>query len=177
VVPVFAAGYDPQQADFTTWWQNPALFFQYGIVARVSETITPTTLPSTGVATTIGFDTVAEDPYSGFNSTTAAWTPPAGYSGWYQVTLTVFSSAPVANLVTFQPQLAGSSTYTRLQAIEGSSATSRPVGCSATFGVYLFGGVSSVNGQCRVLNSASNVVTGTTAGQNSTMEITWLTQH
>jgi hypothetical protein len=176
-VPVFAAGYDPQQADFTTWWQQPALFFQYGIVARVSQTLSTTTLPSSGNVTTIGFDTVLEDPYSGFNSTTAAWTPPMGYSGWYQVTLTVFTSAPVANLVTLQPQLGGASTYARLQAIEGSSSTSRPAGCSAAFGVYLFGGASSVNGQCRLLNASVNSTTGTVAGVNSTMEITWLTQH
>ena len=86
--------------------------------ASASQTTTATSLPDSGAATTIGFDTVAEDPYSGWDSGTFLWTPPAGYSGWYQATLTVRTVTVAAN-VNLRPLLAG--TY--------GQALATPPGC------------------------------------------------
>jgi hypothetical protein len=171
IVPVFPAGYDPQQADFTTWWYDVASFLQNRVVARVSQTTTATTLPSSGANTTIAYDTVAEDPYSGWNAAAHAWGPPAGYSGWYEVTITVRTAAVAAN-VDLYIGLGG--TYTEKLASVLASAGGG--GAECVFAVYLTGGQDTVTAMAELLNSGSNVNTNLTAGQQSTMEIVWLSQ-
>ena len=174
VVPVFQAGTGPQAADMNTLWYQTASFLQNRIVFRASQVTTATTLPSSGATTTIGFDSVLEDPYSGWTgSPTFAWTPPAGYSGWYQVTMTVRTAAP-ANLVDLRPALVTTTATYNLNNVQGCSLTS--AGACATFAVFLVGGQESVSGACQLLNSGANVLTDLTAGQNSTMEIVWITQ-
>jgi hypothetical protein len=170
-VPVFPAGYGPQATDFGTWWANNAGFLQNRVVFRASQTTTATSLPDSGAVTTIGYDNVLEDPYSGWDSGTFLWTPPAGYSGWYQVTMTIRTVA-LSALVNLRASLAGSYTY-QLTCLQGSSTDG---GVSATYGVYLTGGQDSAGAAGQLLNSGSNVNTSLTAGQNSTLEICWLSQ-
>lgn len=172
VVPVFPAGFGPQATDFSTWWYQTASFLQNGVVLRVDQESAATSLPSTGATTTIAFDTVLEDPYSGWSASTHLWTPPAGYSGWYQVTLTV-RTVTLANLVDLRPALVGTTTY-NLTTVQGNSNAG--AGCSATFVVPLIGGQDSVGGACQLLNSGANINTSLTAGQRSTMEIVFVSQ-
>jgi hypothetical protein len=173
-VPVFPAGYCPQQADFSTWWYQVAGFLQNKVVARVSQATTATSLPSSGAVTVIGFDTVAEDPYSGWNATSHEWAPPAGYSGWYQVTLTV-RTAPMTgvDLYTYMVQTS-SGGQTPAVGVQGASNVG--AGASGTWTVYLTGGQDAVQGAAGLEHASAAVSTSLTAGQQSTMEIVWLSQ-
>jgi len=172
-VPVFPAGYGPQAADFDTWWFQNAGFLQNRVVFRASQTTTATTLPDSGAVTAIGYDNVIEDPYSGWDSGTFLWGPPSGYSGWYQVTITV-RTATLAELVNLRPAITGSWDYS-LTCVQGSSSGTGG-GVSATYTVYLVGGQDSAGAGCQLLNSGSAVDTELTAGQNSTLEIVWISQ-
>ena len=171
-VPVFNAGAGPSAAGLNTRWYQNAAFLQNKVVFRASQTTTATSLPDSSVATTIGFDTVAEDPYSGWDSGTFLWTPPAGYSGWYQATLTI-RTVTLANNTDLRPLLAGTYAYT-LACVMGSS--SNGAGAEGTFTVYLVGGQDSVGGACQLLNSGAAKNTSLTAGQQSAFELVWVSQ-
>ena len=171
-VPVFSAGYGPQASDFNSWWMQTASFLQNRVVFRASQTTTATSLPDSGAATTIGFDDVLEDPYSGWDSGTYLWTPPAGYSGWYQATLTV-RTVTLANNVDLQPLLAGTYDYA-LCRLMGSSDNG--AGAQGSAIVYLVGGQDTIGGACKLLNSGAAVDTDLTAGQQSTLELVWISQ-
>jgi hypothetical protein len=170
-VPSFAAGLGPQASDMNTWWYSTAGFMQNRVVARLSQSVSAQSLPSSGANTTIQFDTVIEDPYSGWQgSPSYAWEPPAGYSGWYQVTITIRTVA-LPTLVDLFAGLGG--TYSdKLVSIQGAQDVG--AGASARFAVYLVGGQDTVTAVCELLNSGSNENTSITAGRQSTMEITWL---
>ena len=170
-VPVFAAGAAPTETTFNGWWYETAGFLQNKVVLRVSQSSAATTLPDTAAATRIAYDTVLEDPYNGWSASTHLWTPPSGYSAWYQVTFTVRTAA-IAGLVDLQPLLSGTYAYL-LACVQGNSAGG---GVSATNVVYLVGGQDTVGGACELLNSGSNVNTSITAGQQSTLEVTWISQ-
>lgn len=171
-VPVFSAGYGPSQADFDNWWYNVAGFLQNRVVFRATQTTTATSLPDSGASTVIHFDDVLEDPYSGWDGSTYMWTPPAGYSGWYQVTLLVRTAEVAAN-VNLRPILAG--TYGQALATAMGADTSG-AGVSGTFTVYLVGGQDTIGGACELLNSGSAVNTSLTSGQRSALELVWLSQ-
>jgi hypothetical protein len=176
VVPVFGAGYCPQQTDFTTWWYDTASFFQNRIVARVAQETTTTSIASSGT-TVVGFDTVLEDTYSGWTgSPSFLWTPPSGYSGWYQVTATLYMQDLVAG-TDIRPVLTGtyssqSQFITHLSTIQGSST--QHTGACGTITIYLNGGLDTVQLSASLLNASAAVSTSDTAGQTSTMEIVWL---
>ena len=173
-VPVFPAGHGPLASDFDTWWFENASFLQNRVVFRAAQTTTATTLPDSGAVTTIGYDDVLEDPYSGWDSGTFEWGPPSGYSGWYQVTVTL-RTANVADLVDLRAGLTGEFTG-QLTCVQGQSVTSTTSGVCATFGLYLTGGQDSVGGAGQILNSGAAAETSLTAGQNSTLEIIWVSQ-
>lgn len=171
-VPVFPAGYGPAQSDLDTWIYQTFGFLQTRVVFRASQTATATSLPDTGAAATIQFDTVAEDPYSGWDGSTHLWTPPEGYSGWYQATLLV-RTVTLADNVDLRPLLAGTYGY-QLSCVMGASAYG--AGASGTFIVYLVGGQDAIGGACELLNSGSAVNTSLTSGQQSALELVWLSQ-
>jgi hypothetical protein len=169
-VPVFIAGYQPLQADFTGWWYDVLGFHQNRPVFRAEQATTTTTIPGDGANFPIGFDTVLEDPYDGWGLVTAnAWSPPAGYSGWYQVTVTAYvHDLPSAGSV--RATIGG--TYTQdLGTTAGP--TSHYAGVEGQFVVYLIGGQDTVWGGVELFASSSGS-TSDTAGQLSTMEILWL---
>jgi hypothetical protein len=168
-VPTFPAGWAPQASDFNGWWTSTAGFLQTGVVLRVHQAGTATTLPSTGATTTIGYNNVDEDPYLGWNPATHLWTPPAGYSGWYQATVTI-RTAVLSGLVDLKPLLAGTNSYI-LATVQSAQA-----GVSGTFTVYLIGGQDNLGAACQLLNSGANANTSITAGQQSTLEIVYLSQ-
>lgn len=172
ITPVFNAGYGYEASDLNSLWMQTASFFQTRVVLRVSQTTTATSLPDSGAVTTIGFDNVLEDPYSGWDSGTHLWTPPAGYSAWYQATITI-RTVTLADLVDLRPVFAGTYSYA-LTTVEGNSNAG--AGVSATFVVYLVGGQDTLGAACSLLNSGSAVDTSLTAGQQSGLEIIYLSQ-
>jgi hypothetical protein len=176
-LPDFLAGFGPQQSDLQSLWVNAAAFFQQRVVFRASQTGTITNLPNSGAFATIAYDTILEDPYSGWSSGAHNWTPPAGYSGWYQVTATVFVQAPgVAGVGLKLQTLAASTGSGTLVTVIVPSAT---VGAAeATWYVYLTGGQDAVSVQAGVQN-AGTIIGGvntndTPSGQLSTMELSWI---
>ena len=170
-VPNFPAGYGPTQMDFYGWWYQTASFLQNRVVLRASQAVSATSLPDSGAATTIEFDTIAEDPYSGWDGSTFLWTPPAGYSGWYQATLTV-RTATVATDVDVRALLAGTYNF-NLSTVMGST---NGAGAEGTFIVYLVGGQDTIGGAAELLNSGSAVDTGLAAGGQSTFELVFISQ-
>ena len=169
-VPVFLAGYGPQQADMQTLWTGPATFFETRVVFRASQTTSASTLSSSGAYGVIGFDNIIEDPYSGWDNTHKQWIAPAGYSGLYLATLTVWVGT-AANNVILAVNIAGTpqvepATTSNLLGTGGSAVCANYA--------YLVGGQDKLWGTAAVLNSSANVSTDLTAGQNSTFEIIWI---
>jgi hypothetical protein len=171
VVPHFLAGTGPAATDMDTLVYQTMSFLQNRIVLRVSQTTTATTLPSAGTQTTIAFDTVLEDPYSGWNSGTHSWTPPEGYVGWYDFTFTL-RTVTVANLVDLSGVIIAAGTAYDVSIKQGQSNAGAGVYASVT--AYLVGGEPSASCAGRLLNSGVNISTSLVAGQNSTFEITWI---
>lgn len=173
-VPDFIAGYAPQQADFESWWVGPATFFLDKVVARVTQQSTTTSLPDSAALTKIKFDTVDEDPYSGWNGTTFEWQAPAGYSGWYLVTFRC-SVTGAADNVALALQLA--TTYNTDGYLDTVVEQPVPAGaspaCSSQY-VFLAGGQDSVWAEAAIVNSSSALSTVTTTGLYPTMEICWV---
>lgn len=169
VVPVFPAGYAPYAADFDQWYDT-AGFFQNRVVFRGRQTVSATTLPDTGAVTLITIDTVDEDPYNGWSTLAHEWTPPAGYSGWYEVTGTLATVALAAG-DEIRPLLGG--TYT-LDLATALGATSVAAGAEGWAAVYLVGGQDFVSLAGALYNASANVNTSIAAGSQSSLEIIWL---
>ena len=168
-VPFFPAGYEPQQADFTSWWTTNAQFFQSRVVFRGRQTLASTSLPSSGAQTLIGIDTVDEDPENGFLSGTNAWMPKV--SGWYQVTIDV-QLASLATGVQLRPALGGTAVNTAVGTQLG--AVSHAAGSDGEFVVYLVGGSDYVQVLAQIQNASAAISTSITAGTQSSMEVVWL---
>jgi hypothetical protein len=168
-VPDFLAGVGPQQSDMQSLWVNAATFYRTRVVFRATQTSTATTIPDTGAYTTIAFDTILEDPYSGWNATSHHWQAPAGYSGWYLATACVFVvTAPVQSIIAIN--ILGSAQ------VEPASAIS----CTGQAGVtcadyaFLAGGQDALTVQGALLNSSSSVTTSLNTGYTSTFEVLWI---
>lgn len=175
-VPDFLAGYGPQQSDWQSLWVNAAAFFQQRVVFRATQATTPTTLPSSGAVTVIAYDNIIEDPYSGWNATLHQWFAPAGYSGWYQVTVTVWVVAPTAQQAVLQPYITGGAASDLASGI-ALNATVIPeaaAGSEGTYYPYLVGGQDSISGAGSIQNYASNLNTNLAAGESSSIEIVWI---
>jgi hypothetical protein len=174
-IPVPIAGFGYQQADIISLWSNAAAFFQQRVVFRATQTVGSTTLPHSAAITTIAYDTILEDPYSGWAETTASqWTAP--FAGWHQVTITVWIAAPGATNTVLLA-------YAQTAKSPGNAANSRALtavvmpnavgGAEATWCVYLAAG-DAVYGAAAISNSGSDVSTNLTSGENSAIEVVWL---
>jgi hypothetical protein len=171
-VPSYAAGLGAQQSDMTALLTDEMAFFQQRVVFRASQTSAATSLPNSGAATVIAFDTVLEDPYGGWNPSTHAWTPPAGYSGFYETTLTVWIVASgTTGTVNMIPSV---SATTGTPLAETYVASNAPSGSATIFTQYLTGGQDSVQGFAQLFGAPGAVNTSLTNGQNSTLEIMWV---
>jgi len=171
-VPDFIAGYGPQQSDMTTLWSDPLAFFQARVVFRASQTSGATSLPSSGALTTIAFNNIIEDPYSGWNASTHKWEAPAGFSGQYLATVNVWVAAPGATDVTLVGEVGlATGTSDPLVAVVLPNNVS---GISYSYYYYLVGGQDVLYAAAYIQNSSSAVSTSLTAGENSTLEVMWI---
>jgi hypothetical protein len=169
VVPQFIAGYGPQQSDMQSQWADPARFYQQRVMYRVSQTQAASTI-GTGYGA-IKFDTMLEDPWRAWNSGFFFVAP---FDGWYQVTGTVWTAAPgttnCALFLTISSSAAGNPTagigitVTNLPAAGGAGEIVWAVYLSANNTVALDAAVTGV----------SSVSTNINAGQQSTMEVIWI---
>jgi hypothetical protein len=170
-VPFFPAGYSPAPADLGSWLHDPFSALENRPVARFRQASAAQALPSSGAATVLEFDVVDEDPLGGWQPGAWAWGPPAGWSAWYQVTVTLFTQ-PVASGNVIRPGITapGSPGPVGSQ-LPGAGNNG---GAQGTFWVYLIGGQDTVQATGALLNASVNVNTDIGATQQSAMEVTWL---
>lgn len=163
-IPVFPAGYGPLPSDFDTWVQDSLGFCTTGIVFR-AEMHGSQSLPG-GSNTPVQYDTIAEDPYSGWNASTFRWTAP--WTGWYEVTVTA--------TITAQTNVMAALVGTPQSLLKGSLIGVQAIlfgGVTASQMVPLVGGSDYVYGSTFVQTTAT---TNTVNGRYSTIEIGWAGQ-
>jgi hypothetical protein len=168
VAPAFIAGYGPLPGDFNGWVQAPFAFLTSKIVFR-AEHHSSTSLPASA-NTLIKFDTVLEDPYSGWSSGAGTWTCPAGCSGWYGVTMTATGSNPGNATSVISALIALNGTVVQSMSSEWS-ADGHSSGAAGSYPVSLYGGQDAISGW---IYTSTAVSTPTTNGQWPTMEICWI---
>lgn len=167
-VPVFPAGYGPLPADMNNWIQAPFTFLTSKVVFRAENHATTTLTGGTFVK--IPFNTILEDPYSGWNATSHVWDCPDGCSGLYEVSMTAITSNPGNSTSVVLPiiYLNGAEYLEMGEDWLANGATSGSCGGAP---VPLVGGVDNIGGY---IYTTTTVTTENTAGQYTTMEITWL---
>jgi hypothetical protein len=170
-IPVLTAGSGPQQSAFQAWWTTASTFLVNRVVARVTQQSSTTSIPSSGSAVVLTFDTVIEDPYSGWSASTHSWTPPAGLSGWYQITLRAGVTGAASNTALALQVNTSYEDYANLtcQPLAGGACPA-----CAVFYVYLTGAQDGVAGAAAIKNSSSSLSTVTTTGLFPAMEIMWI---
>lgn len=167
--PQFTAGSAPRgnQAtqDLDVLIQQPLAFCTAGIFARLRQTSTAQSLASGLNA--VHFDTVDEDPYSGWNGTSWYWSPPVGCSGWYHVTITAAVTYSSAVQMQAEVVINGTAQWT----YQSTCPASPYLQCGSSF-VYLFGGVDQL--QAGIYSNGTGLTTDNTGGQQSTMQLAWI---
>jgi hypothetical protein len=158
--PVFPAGYPPVTADFTGWVTNSMGFCTKGVVFRAEQDSAQSF--SANTQTVVTFDTVLEDPYSGWNAGSNEWLAPV--SGWFAITSTVIIAASSGTL-TNTVLLDGTTQYA---ASAVSVPSTNPGGSCATFWIPMIAGTDFV--QIRLFMTAAGT-TDAGQGQRSTLEI------
>jgi hypothetical protein len=81
--PAFPAGAGELPAGMNSLVQAPLGFCTQGIFFRAEQHTAQTVSATT--FTIVTYDTIPEDPYSGWNATSHRWLAP--YTGWYEITL------------------------------------------------------------------------------------------
>lgn len=168
-IPDFIAGTAPTPAIFDGWVQSPLAFLTTRVVFR-AELSSGTTWVN-GSNTLIPYNVIDEDPFSGWSSGTHSWTPPADYTGTYEISITASSTAAGDNTTSLRTLflLNGASLYIT-SAVQASQTQS--VISSGTVSQQLFGGQDNVSAAV-LWTSSGNGTAVTTSGQRCTMEITW----
>jgi hypothetical protein len=171
IPPVFPAGYQPGTTDLNTWLADPFAAIENRPVARFRQTISPQSLPASGVAQVIAFDVTDEDPLQGWDPSVFAWIPPPGWSGCYAITVTLCTLAVGAGNVIRPGIIAPGS-----PGVVGSQqpGSGNDGGAQGSFWVYLVGGQDAVQATGTLLNAAAAVNTGVGASQQTSMDITWI---
>jgi hypothetical protein len=167
VTPVFPAGSGPLPADFDAWVQAPFTFLTSKVVFRAQL--------QGGMSLSAGenivpYDTILEDPYSGWNSGTSQWTCPAGCSGWYGVTMTAWSNSAGINTDLIESVLyLNGSVYQECSGDWGVNG--HATGSSGSVPISLYGGQDAISGS---IFSSAAVGVPTTNGQYPSIEVCWL---
>jgi hypothetical protein len=170
-LPVPLPGYGPQQPAMNALVATPFTFWLQRVVFRASQVTTPTTLPSSGAVTKIIYDQVLEDPFSGYNAVTGAWTAPAGCSGWYLILTTCFITSGAGADACLEM-------YVITPAGDGFVLASVPLNSQAGAAqawwlTYLEAG-DSFFGAAALGNATTNTVTTLVNGRQPAVEAIWL---
>jgi hypothetical protein len=170
-VPFFPAGWQPAQSDLDGWFHDSFAAIENRPVARFRQAVTAQSLPFSGAATVLEYDTTDEDPLGGWQSGAWAWGPPPGWSGWYAVTITLFT-APLAAGNAIRPGIiAPGNTMVLGSQASGTGANG---GAQGSWWAYLIGGQDVIQATGSLLNATAAVNTDTGAAQQSAMEVMWL---
>jgi hypothetical protein len=96
-VPQVPAGWQPAQADFTTWITSPFSYLSQPAAFRAQ--LTTAQALTGGVFNKLQYNSILEDPYGGWSATATgsqpaySWLCPAGCAGWYDVTMAGFAAS------------------------------------------------------------------------------------
>ena len=173
VIPFFPAGFKPLHTDFDGWIQAPLSFLTSKVLFRAE--LTNALSLTNNVAAVIPFNSILEDPLSGWQAGSSQWLCPAGYSGLYSVTLTV-SSGPNASNPVIQARV-GIDTSAFVYTVDKAwvpGGGSVPGIASGAVPVQLFGGQDAVQGIAFLIGANGDV--STTAGQRCEITICWISQ-
>lgn len=175
-VPTFAAGYAPQQADFTTWVRNNLAFQASKVMFRAQQQVPGGQSLSNSTFSLLNFGATAgdilEDPYGGW-STTATVNQPAyswlaPYTGLYEVTLTVVTLSAAAWLGAAVELTGGAA-----QSVSNDSVPSgNSGGCSGSLLVAMTGGYDYL--QLGAAVSTTLTTDTTSAGRYPSAEIAYV---
>lgn len=166
-VPVFPAGYGPLPADFNTWIQAPFGFLTAQTVLRVQQSTGQGPF-GTNTFNTITYDTVLEDPFSGWDSGSSKYTVP--FTGWYEITLG-HSISTINTITEAVPYITGTTQY---EMVELSNVSSTEGGTSASILLPLIGGEDTIRGQ--LWTSAAASIDVSAPGRYPWLEVTFISQ-
>jgi hypothetical protein len=167
-IPVFPAGYAPLPADMDNWVQTPFSFLTSKPVFRAQYQGT-LTLTATSFTQVI-YDTILDDPFSGWDATSGEWTPPDVGTGWYEITMTAFTTNPSVNDQVQACLYLDGALYNRGI---GWGVNGHATGITSSIPVAMVGGQDNVSAY---IYSTASTTTTATAGQYPTMEIIWISQ-
>lgn len=172
-LPDYMAGFGPQQGDMNTLVTSPLSFCQERVVFRAAQLTTTTTLASgPGTASSIvGYDTVFEDPYQGWNAAGHYWVMP--FTGVYQATFTVSVGTCPADTILNAGGLPLDPVHNINSGLPDAGLVMPSTGGIIQGAQYYVGaaGVGTIGIRAVVLSS-SNVTTSNSPG--STLEIHWV---
>lgn len=162
-IPQFAG--NPTTTLMDAWIQAPLGFQTQGILFRAERHASQSLTASTN--NVIDYDTVLEDPYSGWNSGTFKWFAP--YTGWYEITVT---GAITAATMIIAPLVIS---------IGGNTVAGSGVQCLSTFpgiaSASLLVGLSGNGGWVQGgLYVSATATTNTANGRYSTIEVSFVSQ-
>lgn len=170
MVPVFPAGFGPAPSDMDSLIQDTLGFQTTGIVFRAHQTIGQSL--TNGSYVNLKFDTVDEDPYGGWSSTSTgsqaanSWLAP--YTGWFQVTFTWNYTPATSGYSESAVEIDGILTYDL-----GQTATFS--GGQGSYIVPLTGTVDYIQMQAKI-NQNGLTTNVSTAGFQPSCEITFISQ-
>jgi hypothetical protein len=164
-VPVFPAGYGPLPADFNTWIQAPFGFLTAQTVLRVQQSAAQGPFSTTSF-NTITFNTVLEDPFSGWNASSHKYVVP--FTGWYEITLG-YSISTINTITEGVIYITGTTQY---ELSEITNVSSTEGGGGASIILPLIGGEDYVQGQ--LWTSAASSIDVSAAGRLPWMEIVFV---
>lgn len=163
-IPSFPAGYGPVPGDFTTWVTWPLGFCAQKICLRAHQSVAQTLTSGT-----LTLDVVDEDPYGAWAAGAGnKWTAP--YTGWYEVTVAVYSTGAAIWLAASMSVTGG----TRFDGDNVNATTGNTGGATATQYVAMIGGLDYVTPQCNA--SASFTTEVVVPGRCSSMEVVFLSE-
>ena len=170
-VPVFVAGLDPEDPDMTGWITDSFGFCTQGVMFRGYQAFFQG-LSGSGF-TTIQYDTILEDPYSGWNASDNQWTAP--FSGWYEATCTcnIAAASSQLNVGFVITTISGSVRY-ELQEMLTPSGNSGGACASGIF--YLTGGEDTIQAVAEPTGAGSPSTDAGTLGTSPAMEISFISQ-
>ena len=172
-VPVFPAGYAPLPGDFDNWIQAPLAFLTSKVMLRAE--LAGTQVLTANTSTLLPFNSILEDPFSGWDASQSQWFCPAGYSGTYEVTLTASCGPGIGSTTLVTPQV-GVNSAAFLYTVDRAwvpGATVPGIASGSTL-VQLYGGTDSVQGYAALPSgSGTNGGVVTTAGQRCELTISW----
>lgn len=170
-IPVFPAGYKPQLADFTSWIQDTLGFCTDGVVLRARQT---TTQALAAGQTTMEYQAIDEDPYTGWSAVTTSEQPAyswlAPYTGLYQVTITTGFAASANWAI---PGVLITGTLIDAAACATTGLTGLTCGAGGMVTVPMTGGADYLQ---MVMNLETAEDTVITAGSEPSVEIALLSQ-